>query len=293
MEKITPFLWFSEQAEEAASLYTSIFKNGKLGKVTRFGKDMPGPEGKAMTVEFEIAGMEFTALNGGPQFSFTPANSFFVNCQTAEEIDTLWKHLSKDGSVLMEFGKYPFSEKFGWVNDRYGVSWQLNLSGLPQQIVPFLLFVGNQTGRAEEAVQYYTSLFPNSRVEEINHHSQGMGEVEGTVQHARFLLAGQTFIAMDSALDHRFTFTPAVSYMVLCENQEEVDFYWDHLTDGGEESMCGWLVDKFGVSWQVVPTALYTLLNDPDPEKAQRVTQAMLQMRKIDLRQLEEAREHA
>jgi predicted 3-demethylubiquinone-9 3-methyltransferase (glyoxalase superfamily) len=155
MSKITPFLWFDDRAEEAVELYTSIFKNSKIKEVSRYGEAGPGPAGQVMTVNFEIEGQEFIALNGGPVFKFTEAVSFVVNCETQEEVDDLW----------------------------------------------------------------------------------------------------------------------------------------EKLTDGGEEVQCGWLKDKFGLSWQIVPTKLGELMGDPDPVKAQRVTQAMLQMKKLDIAGLQLAYE--
>jgi predicted 3-demethylubiquinone-9 3-methyltransferase (glyoxalase superfamily) len=153
MQKITPFLWFDNQAEEAAHFYTSIFKNSKIGKISRNGDAGPGPKGSVIVASFELNGQEFMALNGGPQFKFTEAISFVVNCET----------------------------------------------------------------------------------------------------------------------------------------QDEVDFYWEKLSQGGQKSQCGWLKDKFGLSWQVVPSALGKLMSDPDPERSKRVMHAMLQMTKIDIATLERA----
>ena len=115
MQKITPFLWFDGKAEEAAKFYTSIFKDSKITKVTRYGEAGPGPKGSAMSVIFEIEGQEFHALNGGPQFTFSPAISFFVNCETQQEVDALWEKLSADGK----------KNRCGWLTDRYGVTWQI------------------------------------------------------------------------------------------------------------------------------------------------------------------------
>ena len=155
VQKITPFLWFDTQAEEAANFYTSIFKNSKITNVARYGGAGPGTEGSVMTVSFELEGQAFTALNGGPEFNFTEAVSFFVNCK----------------------------------------------------------------------------------------------------------------------------------------DQQEVDELWQKLTEGGEEGPCGWLKDKYGLSWQIVPVALMEMMSDPDPEKAKRVTEAMFQMKKIDVPTLERAYE--
>ena len=155
MQKIAPFLWFDENAEEAVKFYTSIFKNSKIGRITRYGDAGPGPKGTVMSATFQLDGQEFMALNGGPQFKFTEAISFFVNCETQEEVDELWEKLSA----------------------------------------------------------------------------------------------------------------------------------------GGQKSRCGWLKDKYGLSWQIIPSALGEMLGDKDPEKSRRVMKAMLQMDKIDIRRLQEAHE--
>ena len=152
-QKIIPFLWFDNQAEESANFYIDIFKNSRINNISRYGEAGPGPKGSVMTVSFELEGQEFTALNGGPQFKFTEAISFYVKCKS----------------------------------------------------------------------------------------------------------------------------------------QDEVDYFWERLTEGGEEQPCGWLKDRFGVSWQIVPTVLVDMLDDPDPEKSKRVTEAMLKMKKIDIKVLEEA----
>jgi len=122
MQKITPFLWFDDKAEEAMNFYVSIFKNSKVGRVTRYGEAGPGPKGTVMSATFQLEGQEFFALNGGPLFSFTPAISFFVNCETQQEVDELWKRLSAGGK----------EERCGWLKDKYGLSWQIVPSMLGQ-----------------------------------------------------------------------------------------------------------------------------------------------------------------
>lgn len=295
MQKIIPYLWFNNQAEEAANFYTSIFKNANMGDVSRYSEasaEVSGiPEGSVMTVAFQIKGQEFVGLNGGPAFNFTPAISFFVSCESEGEIDELWGKLADGGETLMPLDNYPFSDKFGWLNDRFGVSWQLNLASSAQKITPFLLFVGDQHGKAEEAMNLYTSLFEKSSISGIERYGEGQEEPEGTVMQARFTLAGQEFMAMDSSLEHAFTFTEATSFLVNCKTQKEVDELWEKLTEGGEEQPCGWLKDKYGVSWQIIPTALTEMLSDPDPEKSEWVTKAMLQMRKIEIEGLRKAYE--
>ncbi len=289
MRKITPFLWFDNQAEEAAKFYTSLFESSKIGSVRRFGDAGPGPKGQVMTLTFQLAGLDIMALNGGPVFSFTPAVSFFVTCRTEKETDALWKALSQGGKVLMDLQKYPFSEKFGWVADRFGLSWQLNLAGQPTRITPFFMFVGKEHGKTEEALKYWGSLFKDSKVDQVMRYGPGQQEPEGTVMHARFSLAGQEFMAMDSNGEHAFSFTPAVSFYVDCKTQEEVDELWEKLSDGGKKGQCGWLEDKYGVSWQIVPSILGELLGDKNPARSQKVMQAMLKMKKLDIKGLQEA----
>lgn len=293
MQTITPFLWFATQAEEAAALYTSIFPDSSIATTTRYGEGSPGPAGSVMTVEMLLCGQHFTALNGGPHFSFTPAVSFFVHCDTAEEIDVLWKKLADGGKVLMALQAYPFSKYYGWLQDKFGVSWQIFLGTSAQKILPCLMFTGEQCGKAEEAMRLYMSLFAPSRVTTLAHYEPGEGHTKGTVKHARFTLGGQEFIAMDSGVEHAFSFTPATSFVVHCATQERVDALWEQLSSNKEAEQCGWLQDKFGVSWQIVPDELMTLLSDPDPAKAQRVMQAMLGMKKLDIALLRAAAKQA
>ena len=297
-QKIVPCLWFDRQAEEAAHHYASIFANSKIGPIVHAGKtgtETHGvPEGAVLTVEFEIEGLRFAALNGGPLFHFTPAISFLVACRTAGEVDALWGKLTEGGTALMDLGEYPFSERYGWTADKYGLSWQVMAMGdreIRQKIVPTLMYVGEQCGKAEAAIRLYTSVFDRAKIGDILRYGPGEEpDKEGTVKHAGFTLEGLDLAAQESAYDHAFTFTEAISLMRPCETQGEIDRFWEKLTaDGGEESMCGWLKDKFGVSWQIVPAGLDEMLRDPDPERVARVMNAFLKMRKIDIAELERA----
>ena len=298
-QRIIPNLWFDNQAEEAAKLYTSIFKNSNVGRVTRASK--AGfeihhlPEGSVMNIEFEIEGMRFIGINGGPLFKFNPSISFLVACRKIEEVEELWSRLSQGGGpALMELGSYPFSLRYGWTQDKYGLSWQIMFMGdreIKQSIIPTLMFVGSQSGRAEEAINLYKSIFDDSSIDYVMRYEKGEEpDKEGTIKHAGFILGGQEFAAMDSAKKHEFGFNEAISLMVECDNQEEIDYYWGKLTsEGGQESVCGWLKDRFGVSWQVAPGILADMLNDPDKQKVERVTNAFLKMKKFDLEELRKA----
>jgi len=188
----------------------------------------------------------------------------------------------------MELDKYEWSKKYGWIEDKFGLSWQLILAEdeVKQKIVPSLLFVDKVFGRAEEAIKFYTSIFKNSKLESVYKYPDN----EKAVIYSDFILEGNLLAAMDGPGEHGFQFNEAISFVVSCENQNEVDYYWNKLTaDGGAESMCGWLKDKFGVSWQIIPTILLRYISDKDPQKSQAVMQAMLKMKKIDVSLVEKA----
>ena len=156
-----------------------------------------------------------------------------------------------------------------------------------QRITPCLWF----DTEGEEAAKFYTSVFPNSKILEVTHYGSAGPRDEGTVMTVTFELDGQKFVALNGGPE--FMFNEAISFEVSCETQEEVDSFWSTLSEGGEEGPCGWLKDKFGVSWQIVPTRLLELITDPDQEKAQRAMAAMLKMRKIEIDELERAAEAA
>jgi predicted 3-demethylubiquinone-9 3-methyltransferase (glyoxalase superfamily) len=301
MQKITPHLWFDNNAEEAAKFYASIFKNSKIKNVTTLHNT---PSGTVEIFAVEFLGQKFTLINAGPLFKFNPSVSFLVPCTTKEEVDSLWKELSRGGTVLMELAEYPFSKKYGWVQDKYGISWQVMLMGgrggegeqkIKQRIIPTLMFVGKQCGKAEEAMNYYASVFGNARVGDILRYSKGEEpDKEGTVKHAAFILEGQEFAAMDSARGHKFAFNEAISLMVHCETQNEIDHYWEKLSADPNAEQCGWLKDKYGLSWQIVPNLMGEMLrenNDKNENKIARVTEAFLQMKKLDITKLKMAYE--
>lgn len=292
MEKITPHLWFDNNAEEAAKFYTSIFKDSKLKNVTTLHNT---PSGTVEIFTVEVLGQEFTLISAGPLFKFNPSVSFLVACSTKEEVDGLWKKLSEGGTALMDLGEYPFSEKYGWMQDKYGLSWQIMFMGdhkIKHRIIPTLMFVGKQYGKAEEAINFYSSVFGNARVGDILRYSKGEEpDKEGTVKHASFMLEDQDFAAMDSAREHNFAFNEAISFMVHCNTQKEIDYYWEKLSAYPEAEQCGWLKDKYGLSWQIVPNIMDEMLKVNDEKKIARVTEAFLQMKKLDIAKLKEAYE--
>jgi len=290
MNKIVPHLWYDKDAFEAAKLYTSLFEDSAI--VSHSSID-DTPSGTADMLTIRLAGQEFMMISAGPFFQFTPAISLRVDCSSKEEVDVLWNQLSIGGTALMPLDSYPFSERYGWTADRYGLNWQIMYvkdTAILQKITPTLMFVGDQCGRAEEAVRYYASIFENAEVGKMDRYGPGEEpDREGTIRYAGFSLEGMLFAAMDSAYDHRFTFNEAVSFVVSCASQQEIDYFWNNLSFVPEAEQCGWLKDKFGVSWQIVPSVLGDLMSSGDPVKTKRVTEAFLRMKKFDITELRKA----
>ena len=291
MQKIIPHLWYDKEAKEAALFYISLFDQSKLSNVTVLENT---PSGNTEIVNFELAGQQFQAISAGPYFRFNQSISLMVACDSIEEVNTKWEALVKGGSELMPLGEYPFSKRYGWVQDRYGLTWQLILldSGQAvQKITPNLLFSNDACGRAEEAMKYYTEVFGDSEVVMINRYEAGEAQsAKAKVIYGTFKLCGVDFSAMDNAFDVDFSFNEAFSLIVNCKDQKEIDYFWDKLSAVPEAEQCGWVKDKFGVSWQIVPENMDDILFHGSREEVQRVTEAFLKMKKFDLAALEKAR---
>ena len=303
MQKIIPHLWFDKEAKEAAEFYTSLFSLGvgqTPSKVTNITTLHDTPSGDCDVVSFDLWGYSFMAISAGPLFKFNPSISFMVNFDPSQDkdaktrIDEMWAKLSEGGKALMPLDKYPFSEHYGWIQDKYGLSWQLILTKPEGEerplLIPSLLFVGDVCGKAEEASDFYLSVFKDSKRGAIVRYPDGMEpDKQGSVMFTDFKLLGKWFAAMDSAHKHDFAFNEAISFIVNCEDQEEIDFYWEKLSAVPESEQCGWLKDKYGVSWQIVPSALSEMLASEDKEKIARITQAFLKMKKLDIAQLKKS----
>jgi len=296
-QKILPHLWFDQEAKEAAEFYTSIFPRSRITHVTTL-RDTPS--GDCDVVSFELAEFKLMSISAGPYFKFNPSISFFLNfdpsqdSRARENLDLTWGRLSSGGTPLLPLDQYPFSERYGWIQDQYGLTWQLILSdptGEPRPfIVPSLMFTGAVAGRAEEAIDFYTSVFPDAKRGNVARYPAGMEpDREGTLMFADFMLENQWFAAMDSAHEHNFGFNEAISLLVRCETQSEIDDYWGKLSAVPEAEQCGWLKDRFGVSWQVVPAEMDRMMSEGSPEQIASVTQAFLPMKKFDLAELQRA----
>lgn len=297
MQKIIPHLWFDKEAKEAAEFYTTVFPGSEITSSTTL-HGTPGDD--TFVVSFSLKGYDFMAISAGPYFKINPSISFILNFdpsqdeQAKEHLEELWAKLADGGTTLMPLQEYPFSKLYGWVNDKFGVSWQLMLTnpeGEPRPfITPSLLFAGDNTNKAEEAIGFYLSVFKNSKQGTLARYAEDTGPAKkDSIMFADFMLEGQWFAAMDSGVEQAFTFGEGLSLLINCDTQEEVDYYWDNLSHIPEAEQCGWLKDKFGVSWQVSPVALNDMLNNGTPEQKDRVTKAFLKMKKLDIGELEAA----
>lgn len=276
--QIYPCLWFDNQAKTAAEFYCSLFGNSKIIAESD------------IVVHIELEGTKVMLLNGGPVYKINPSISLFYTGTSEEEIVTLWDKLSDGGSAIIPLGSYPWSEKYGWLVDKFGMTWQLMLSDLEpgnHKIVPLLLFVGQMFGKAEEAMKTYASIFQNSGAKFTEYYKEGEGVPVGSLKFGRFHLGSDQVAAMDGPGEHGYHFDAGVSLVVECDTQDEIDFIWRKLTEGGSEVRCGWLIDRFGVSWQVIPRILGELM--ADSIKGERVMQELMKMIKLDIQALKDA----
>jgi len=287
MQKITPHLWFDKEAIQAAEFYTSIFDDSAI---TYQSTIRDTPSGDSDIVAFTILGYDFMAISAGPVFTINPSISFHAKFRSVDEIDAVWDQLSAGGLVLMELGEYPFSKRYGWVQDKYGVSWQIVFDEVDYEhrIKPALMFTQEFCGKAEEAVSFYSTVFSDSRAQVLARYEKGEEpEREGTVKYAQLILDGQEFGVIESARSHDFKFNEAISFMVNCKDQAEIDYFWAKLSAVPEAEQCGWIKDKYGISWQIIPQNMGELIGK-NPEKT---TPMMLQMKKIVIADLEKAAE--
>ncbi len=297
MQKIVPHLWFDTQAKEAAEFYCHVFPNSKIVSSTVL-RDTPSGDCDVLT--FNLSGHDFMAISAGPVFKINPSISFILNFDPSQDnqapthLEALWDKLIDGGTVLMPLQEYPFSKQYGWVQDRYDVTWQLMLTdpkGEPRPfITPSLMFAGDNINKAEEAVKFYLSVFKSAKQGTLARYRQDTGPAKrNSIMFTDFMLENQWFAAMDSGVVQPFTFNEAISLLINCDTQEEIDYYWEQLSAVPEAEQCGWLKDKYGVSWQVSPTSLDKMMREGTPEQIARVTQAFLKMKKFDIAEIEAA----
>lgn len=291
MQKIIPHIWFETTAKEAADFYVSVFPESSITSDSTMSDT---PSGDARVIGLNIFGTDFQFLNAGPFYDRNPSFSYMVSFKTPEEADAVWEKLLPDAFVMMPYGEYPFSKKYGWLKDKFGVSWQIMIDGgMPvQRVTPSLLFVGNVCGRAEEAMNYWCSVFKDAAPMpgHISRYAAGQApDKEGTLNYARFQIGGQEFVCMDSAHDHKFAFNEMQSFVINCKDQAELDYFTEKLSTVPEAEQCGWVKDQFGVSWQIVPEAFGEIMATANPEQKKKVVAAFLKMKRFDIEALKKA----
>lgn len=290
-QKIVPHLWFDTEAVEAAELYADLFPASKVHQ-TNILEDTPS--GDASQVEFEVMGYQFMAISAGPEITKNPSISFMIlfTGEEREKFEGIWRTLAGEGKVLMPFEKYDFSELYGWLEDKYGVSWQFYLSDMQpeERVIPTLMFINANLGKAEEAMKFYMDIFRDTETEGLHYYPGNDGaDSNQHVMHGQIRLENLPFAFMDSADNHEFNFSEGVSLLVKCDDQNEIDYYWDRLSHVPEAEICGWLKDQYGVSWQIVPKMMDEMFKNGTREQLQRVTEAFLKMKKFDIAELERA----
>lgn len=290
-QSIIPCIWFERDVETIAEWYVSVFPDSFVDYTTTFSSS---PVGDTTIVTVSLAGQFVQLLGGGTTEERNPSISYMVSLSTAEEVESLWSQLSEGADILIPLDTYDFSERYGWLKDRYGVSWQVMHDGGMdiQRVTPCLLFVNEAFGRAEVAMNDWVSVFPDSyvRTEHTVRYTEDDGAaLAGKVNYARFVLSGREFVVMDSNEPHDFSFQPTQSLVAFCETQEDIDAYWSQLSAVPEAEECGWLQDRYGVSWQIIPWEMEEMMSTGTQEQIERVVQACLPMKKLDLMTLREA----
>jgi len=291
MQKIIPHLWFDTQALEAVELYVSLFEDSKILNTAML---YDTPSGDAQTVEFELAGFQFAAISAGPYFTFNSSISLMVACETKEEVERIYHSLIDGGIELMPLGTYDFSKLYAWISDKYGLNWQIMLVeniNEHKKIRPCLLFGMEECGKAQEAIDYYSSVFSESKVGYVNHYREGEAhDIRAKINYAELEIFDLEMVMMDHGYGGDAKFNEAISFMIQCEDQKEIDYYWEKLSFVKEAEACGWVKDQFGLSWQIIPKILSELLSNGTKQELERVTKAFLQMKKFDIAALEKAR---
>ncbi len=284
--KIMTHLWFDQEAKAASEFYLSTFKHSQLISSTLLENT---PSGNVDSYTIRLEDHTFMLLSAGPYFKVNPSISFMINCDSEEEVRYYYDKLIQGGSALMPLDKYDFSDLYAWVEDVFGVSWHIMLTKAvePVKIRPALMFVGSNCGKAEEAIQFYTDLFKESKINAISRYGIGFEPNDPKmINYADFILEGQHFSIMDSAYEHAFQFSEAISLIINCKDQSEIDYYWDALSADPDAEQCGWLKDRFGVSWQITPDIMNEMMASKDQAALNRVTEAFLPMKKFDIETL-------
>lgn len=288
MQTIIPHLWYDTEAKEAVAFYVELFG----GKIDWTYTITDTPSGDSDLIQFQLGDMTLAAISAGPYFKLNESMSLMVNVASKDEVTRLYQALSEGGRVLMPLGEYPFSPYYVWLEDRFGLSWQLSYTpdlDKPYQFDICLLFSQEQVGLAQPMLDYYKDKLPQASVGQLSYYGEGEAAVEtAKLNYAELLVAGQKMIVMDHGYGGEASFNEAFSLMVYVDSQDELNFYYDLLSAVPEAEMCGWVKDQFGISWQIVPRMLMEAYDTASPETVKAVNDAVLQMRRLDFDQIKE-----
>lgn len=268
---IYPCIWVEKPPKEVFDFYQSVFDNSGID------------QDYEMVVYGRLENSAFMILGGNNNYRPNSSISFMVMSKDKEKTDRYYQALIKGGSALMPLDSYEWSSHYGWVIDKYGISWQLYTEDdhadekSTGSIVPTLMFANEQQGRCREALEHYRQIFPSMRIDGILDYPSG--EFAGQVMHTQFKIQDFTLMAMDSGVPQTFSFNDTISLTLLCKDQGGVDYYWDRLLKEGNAIQCGWLVDKFGIRWQVVPDGMDKLLFEhPQGEENMKRMMGMIKL---------------
>ncbi|MBO4106971.1 VOC family protein [Streptococcus suis] len=288
MQPIIPHLWYDTEAKEAVAFYVDLFG----GKIDWTYTITDTPSGDSDLIQFPLGDMTLVAISAGPYFKLNESMSLMVNVASKDEVTRLYQALSEGGRILMPLGEYPFSPYYVWLEDRFGLSWQLSYApdlDKPYQFDICLLFSQEQVGLAQPMLDYYKDKLPQASVGQLSYYGEGEAAVEAAkLNYAELLVAGQKMIVMDHGYGGEASFNEAFSLMVYVDSQDELNFYYDLLSAVPEAEMCGWVKDQFGISWQIVPRILMEAYDTASPETVKAVNDAVLQMRRLDFDQIKE-----
>lgn len=288
MQTIIPHLWYNTEAKEAVAFYVDLFG----GNVDWTYTITDTPSGDSDLIQFQLGNMTLAAISAGPYFKLNESMSLMVNVASKDEVTRLYQALSEGGRVLMPLGEYPFSPYYVWLEDRFGLSWQLSYApdlDKPYQFDICLLFSQGQVGLAQPMLDYYKDKLPQARLGRLSYYGEGEAAVEAAkLNYAELLVAGQKMIVMDHGYGGEASFNEAFSLMVYVDSQDELDFYYDLLSAVPEAEMCGWVKDQFGISWQIVPRMLMEAYDTASPEKVKAVNAAVMTMKRLDIAKIQE-----
>ncbi|MFV8313217.1 VOC family protein [Aerococcus viridans] len=290
MRQIAIQLCFNNQAEEAVKYYTEVFSQSEITREIHY----PMAKGEAVAYDFTIENQAFAAFNGDSDFKMNPSFSLMISLDTAEEVDTLYAKLAKGGKDLMPLDAYPFSDRYAWVEDQFGLSWQIMLApDVPKnyKIRVSLLFAGQYCGQAEQALKDYAAIFQMAAPGHINYYQEGEAQdARAKVNYAELNVGDQQLVFMDHGFGSDEEFSEAISFQIIAGAQSEVDYYWEKLSADEKAERMGWLKDSHGISWQVVPQAYLQIMETANEEQKKRVLDALFKMKKMDVARLENAK---